>query len=302
MVKESFLTFDGKLVDKNFKCNSFANETLKLMFTRSSVRDFLPKKVPEDILRSIIEAGLHSPSAGNLQPYSIIRVEDEERKRLLAELCLQKFISSAPVLLVFCIDFHRLERWSKLCNTPFTAHKSFRHFWVAFIDVSICAQSICVAAESVGLGSVYIGTIIESADKVKDILALPEKVFPVILLCLGYPRSRPLPQKKLGYNIIVSSEVYHEPSDEELLKAFSEKYDRINVKVTEERLKVAEEVCRNLFGEDEAKSIVEKIRSSGKFNPAQYYFLLHYRADIMCKGNDVFVKMLEKAGLNFLKE
>ncbi len=301
MVKEPFLTFDGKLVDKNLKDTGFVNETLRHLFTRSSVRDFLPKKVPEDVLRSIIEAGLHSPSAGNLQPYSIIRVEDEGRKLLLAELCLQKFISKAPVLLVFCIDFHRLERWSRLSEAPFTASESFRHFWVAFVDVSICAQSICVAAESLGLGSVYIGTIIESADKVRDTLKLPDKVFPVILLCLGYPRSRPLPQKKLGYDIIVSSEVYHEPSDEELLKAFSEKYERIEVKVSDERLKLAEEVYKNLFGEDKAKFLIEKIRSAGNFNPAQYYFLLHYRADIMCRGNSIFVKMLEKAGFNFLK-
>ncbi len=302
MVEESFLTFDGKLVDKNFRCSGHFNETLKFMFTRSSVRDFLPKKVPEEVLRTIIEAGLHSPSAGNLQPYSIIRVESEEKKRILAELCLQKFISKAPVLLVFCIDFHRLERWSRLSDAPFTAPQSFRHFWVAFLDVSICAQSVCVAAESLGLGSVYIGTIIESADKVRDVLQLPDKVFPVILLCLGYPRSRPLPQKKLGYDIIVSSEVYREPSDEELLKAFSEKYEMIKVKVSDERLKLTEEVCRSLFGEDEAKVIVERIRSAGQFNPAQYYFLLHYRADMMCKGNDLFVKMLKNAGLNFLKE
>lgn len=302
MVKESFLTFDGKLVDPNLKNAVFANETLRLLFTRSSVRDFLPEKVPEDVLRSIIEAGLHSPSAGNLQPYSIIKVEDGERKRIIAELCLQKFISKAPVLLVFCIDFHRLERWSRLCDAPFTASESFRHFWVAFIDVSICAQSICVAAESFGLGSVYIGTIIESADKVIDVLKLPNKVFPVILLCLGYPHSRPLPQKKLGYDIIVSSEVYRELSDEELVKVFSEKYDKIKVKVSDERLEMAGEVYRNLFGEDYAKIFCEKIRASGYFNPAQYYFLLHYRADLMRKDNLLFVKILEKAGFKFLEE
>ena len=185
---------------------------------------------------------------------------------------------------------------------PFTAAKSFRHFWVAFIDVSICAQTICTAAESFGLGSVYIGTIIESAERVRDVLKLPEKVFPIILVCLGYPSVRPKPQKKLGYNIIVSNEEYREPSDEELLKAFNEKYDRIKVKVNEERLKLAEEVYRNLLGEEPAKIFCEKIRASGYFNPAQYYFLLHYRADLMCRDNELFVKMLENAGLKFFKE
>lgn len=297
-----FLTFDGKLVDENYDKSEYENETLKILFERSSVRIFLSRKVPENVLKRVIEAGLHSASAGNLQPYSIIKVEDEERKKLLAELCLQKFISKAPVLLVFCLDFHRLERWANLSNAPFTAAKSFRHFWVAFIDVSICAQTICTAAESFGLGSVYIGTIIESAERVRDVLKLPEKVFPIILVCLGYPSVRPKPQKKLGYNIIVSNEEYREPSDEELLKAFNEKYDRIKVKVNEERLKLAEEVYRNLFGEEPAKIFCEKIRASGYFNPAQYYFLLHYRADLMCRDNELFVKMLENAGLKFFKE
>jgi FMN reductase [NAD(P)H] len=298
----SFLTFDGKLVDENYDESKYENETLKILFERSSVRSFLSRKVPENVLKRVIEAGLHSASAGNLQPYSIIKVEDEERKKLLAELCLQRFISKAPVLLVFCLDFHRLERWANLSSAPFTAAQSFRHFWVAFIDVSICAQTICTAAESFGLGSVYIGTIIESAERVRDVLKLPEKVFPIILVCLGYPSVRPKPQKKLGYNIIVSNEEYREPSDEELLKAFNEKYDRIKVKVNEERLKLAEEVYRNLFGEEPAKIFCEKIRASGYFNPAQYYFLLHYRADLMCRDNELFVKMLEKAGLKFFKE
>jgi len=298
----SFLTFDGKLVDENYDKSEYENETLKILFERSSVRIFLSRKVPENVLKRVIEAGLHSASAGNLQPYSIIKVEDEERKKLLAELCLQKFISKAPVLLVFCLDFHRLERWANLSSAPFTAAKSFRHFWVAFIDVSICAQTICTAAESFGLGSVYIGTIIESAERVRDVLKLPEKVFPIILVCLGYPSVRPKPQKKLGYNIIVSNEEYREPSDEELLKAFNEKYDRIKVKVNEERLKLAEEVYRNLLGEEPAKIFCEKIRASGYFNPAQYYFLLHYHADLMCRDNELFVKMLENAGLKFFKE
>jgi len=301
MVEGSFLTFDGKLVDDSLKGRRYENEVLRLLFERSSVRSFLPEKVPENVLKAVIEAGLRSPSAGNLQPYSIIAVESEEKKRVLADLCLQRFIAEAPVLLVFCIDFHRLERWSKLSDAPFTAHESFRHFWVAFIDVSICAQSICVAAESLGLGSVYIGTIIESADKVRALLKLPEKVFPTVLVCLGYPRVRPKPQKKLGYNTIVSHEEYREPSDEELLKAFGEKYEMIKVKASEERLNVAEEVYGKLSGKECAKALREKIRDVGYFNPAQYYFLLHYRADLMREGNSAFLKMLEEAGFKFLR-
>jgi len=303
MAEKPILTYDGKLIQsRKGRKEKYPNETIRLLYERTSVRSFQDKEIPEDLLNLILEAGLHSASAGNLQPYSIVVVKDKSRKEKLAKLCEQAFISKAPVLLMFTIDMHRLERWAGLECAPFTANSSFRHFWVSFQDVIICAQSICTAAESVGLGSVYIGSVLEALSEIRELLELPDKVFPVVLLCIGYPRTKPLPQKKLGIKMIVHNEKYKEHSDEEILNAFNKKYERIKVKVDEERLKTVEEVCKNVQGKAFASKCLELIKKQGYINPAQYYFGLHYRADLMPEGNDRYLDLMEKSGFKWFKK
>jgi len=285
---------------------SYPNETVKLLLERASCRSFSDKKIPPEALQLVLSAGVHAPTAGNLQPYSIIKIEDGETKEEIARLCSnQRFIGQAPVLLLFCIDWHRNERWAKLGEAPFTATSSFRHFWTSFQDTVICAQSICTAADSVGLGSVYIGSVLECFSELHDLLKLPRDVFPVVLLCLGYPKVRPTPEKKLGVDIVVHTEQYREPDDQELLKAFNDKYSgtsRGRVEATEERLKAIYEVCREVHGEDFAKKCTDRITKNGYINTVQYYFGLHYRANSMPKGNKAYLKIMEEFGFNWFKK
>jgi len=303
MDDKQFLSYDGKLSQSKKKYfDAYLNGTIKILFERVSVRDFLDEKIPEDILHLILTAGAHSASAGNLQPYSIIRVEDDDKRKRLTKLCDQAFIARAPVLLMFCIDFHRIERWANLEVAPFTAASSFRHFWVSFQDTIICAQNVCTAADSVGLGSVYIGSVLECFSEIQRTLGLPDKVFPVVLVCIGYPRTKPEPQRKLGVNVVVHSEKYHELDDKELLEAFNQKYERIKVKVNDERLKTLKKACEKVHGKGFAKECYERIKKQGYINAAQYYFGLHYNADLMSQGNDKFVKLMEQFGFNWFRK
>jgi len=278
------------------------NETVKLLFGRSSCRDFLDKKIPSDVLQLVLEAGVHAPTAGNLQPYSIIRIENAETKQKLAEMCEQNFIGKAPVLLLFCLDLHRNERWAGLEVAPYTATSSFRHFWVSFQDTIICAQNICTAADSVGLGSVYIGTVIDMPAALEAMFHLPKGVFPVVLLCLGYPKTRRQPRKKLCVNAVVHLELYREMEDRELLRAFNEKYEGERVAVAEDRLETILNVCRAVHGEGFAMKCAARIKADGYINRAQHYFGLHYRADLMPKGNDKYLKIMEESGFNCFKK
>lgn len=271
---------------------------MRLLFERSSCRDFSDKKIPSDILRLVLEAGTHAPTAGNLQPYSIIKIEDYEMKQKLAEMCGQNFIAKAPVLLLFCIDLHRNQRWASLEVAPFTATSSFRHFWVSFQDTIICAQNICTAADSMGLGAVYIGTIIDMPAEIQAMFKLPKGVFPVVLLCLGYPTTRPKPRRKLGVDVVVHSEYYREMEDQELIDAYNEKYRADKLEITEERLETILRVCRQVHGEDFAKKCYERIKANGYINRAQRYFGLHYRADLMPEGNDNYLKLMKEFGFN----
>jgi len=284
---------------------SYPNETVRLLFERASCRSFSDRSVPPDVLRMVLEAGTHAPSAGNLQPYSIIKIESPETRRKLAELCGQKFIGEAPVNLIFCIDFHRLERWAELETAPFTATSSFRHFWVSIQDTVMCAQNICTAADAMGLGSVYIGTVLEAFRQLREMLQLPRGVFPVVLLCLGYPETKAAPRKKLGIDMVVHDEKYHEVDDSKLLRAFNEKYsgkDDRRLDITEERINTIFEVCKKVRNEDFAKRCVEKIKQNGYINSVQRYFGLHYRADRIPQGNMEYLSIMEASGLKWFKD
>ena len=263
---------------------------------------FTDEKIPEDVLNYILQAGVHAPTGGNLQPYSIIKIKNPDTKDTLANWCGQKFIGSAPIDLIFCIDWHRSQRWAELEVAPFSATDSLAHFWISFQDTMAAAQNICTAADALGLGSVYIGTIMQFFPEIHDLLELPNGVMPVVLLCLGYPKAKTAPRKKLGTEIVVHSEKYREPSDEELLAAFNEKYSNRTIEITEERLQTLEKVAREVHGEEFAQKSVTKVKENGYISNVQRYFGLHYMANELPSYNLEFQEIMEKFGFNWFKE
>ncbi|MEQ8167826.1 MAG: nitroreductase family protein [Candidatus Eremiobacterota bacterium] len=282
--------------------NNYPNETIKLLIERGSCRNFSNKKIAPQVLDFILNSGIHAPTGGNLQPYSIIKIEDKEKRHNLAEMCEQIFMAKAPVHLLFCIDWHRLKRWAELETAPFSATSSFRHFWISFQDVIICAQNICTAADSLGLGSVYIGTVVDYIREIKAMFELPQEVYPVVLLCLGYPNIKPSVRKKLPPSVIVHNERYNSIDDTEILKNFNEKYEYAEIKITEERMKDMEETCREVHGEEFAKKCIEKIKKTGYITQVQRYFGLHYRANEMPLGNKEYLKTFKEAGFSWFEE
>lgn len=281
----------------------YPNETIRLLRERSSCRNFTDDPIPPEVLRTVLEAGIQAPTGGNLQPYSIIKIENPDVKRKLADLCeRQEFVARAPVNLLFCIDLHRLQRWADLEVAPFTATYSFRHFWIAFQDTIICAQNICTAADSLGLGSVYVGSVLECFRELRKLFHLPKGVFPVVLLSLGYPKSKPAPSARLGVEVVVHDEVYTELDDDRLLAEYASKYSRPPLPATDERLKALREVCTKVHGEEYAEKCVSRAKEQGFVSASQRYFGLHYVASEMPLGNTEFLKILEESGFTWFKE
>lgn len=279
----------------------YPNPTIELLIERASCRNFRDEPIPPDHLQWVLRAGVHAATGGNLQPYSIIQIEEAETRQRLAELCDQHFVARAPVHLLFCLDWHRLQRWAELEIAPFSATRSFRHFWISFQDTIICAQSICTAADAVGLGSVYIGTVLEFFPELKELFELPQGVFPVVLLCLGVPATRPQPRGKLDVGVVVHQERYREMADEELLAAFEEKYAGRRLEVTEERLATLAEVCRRVHGEAFAQRCLGRIQQQGYISTVQRYFGLHYRADQMPEGNEEYLRTMREFGFDWFE-
>lgn len=267
---------------------------------RSSCRSYTDQKIPPEVMRLVLEAGVHSPTGGNLQPYSIIKVEDKETNKKLEALCgEQPWIGAAAANLLFCIDWRRLQRWAELECAPYTAFHSFRHFWISFQDTIIAAQNICTAADALGLGSVYIGTVVDRLREICALFELPKGVFPVVLLCLGHPTRRPAPKRKLGVETVVHDEVYRELSDEEILEAFRKKYPHAGGEITDERLATIEKVCRQTHGPEFAEKCLKLIKERGNISMSQKYFGLHYIANEMPEGNEDFLKMVREMGFGW---
>ncbi len=172
--------------------DQYVNDTMRLLFERASCRTFQDKPIEDNILNDIINAGLHGATGGNLQPYSIIKITSKERKSRLVDECgMQNIVANAPVNLLFCIDWRRLGQWAEASHAPFTATKSYRHFWIALQDTIICAQNICTAADTLGLGSVYIGTVESCFMEIKEICSIPSGVFSCCLIKPWIPHKIP---------------------------------------------------------------------------------------------------------------
>ena len=175
------------------------NETIRQLFDRRSVRVYEDRPIGAEEKRLILEAALQAPTAGNMTLYTILDITDPAIKAQLAESCdHQPFIAQAPMVLIFCADY---KRWyDAFCAHVDPVRKPAEgDLFLAQADAFIAAQNTVAAAESLGIGSCYIGDITENFDFHRKLLRLPEYVVPTCMLCFGYPteqqRSRPKPPR-----------------------------------------------------------------------------------------------------------
>ena len=163
------------------------NETIAQLRARRSVRAYTDEPVSAADERAILEAACQAPTAGNQQLYSIIVVRDQSEKDELAITCdNQPFIASAPLVLAFCADVRRWHR-AFLAAGADAREPGVGDLMLAVEDTMIAAQNAVTAAESLGLGSCYIGDILERREDQARILGCPRHVVPVSLLVIGHP-------------------------------------------------------------------------------------------------------------------
>jgi len=175
------------------------NPVIELLLQRRSVRAYEDRTLAQEAKDQILEATLRAPTAGNLMLYSIVEISDQRSKDDLARLCdNQPFIARAPWVVLFAADYqrwHDLFAWSGVEETCRQAGEAMRNpevgdLLLACADALIAAQTAVIAAESLGIGSCYIGDIMENCERTRDLLGLTPYVFPICLLCFGYPDAR----------------------------------------------------------------------------------------------------------------
>jgi nitroreductase/FMN reductase (NADPH)/FMN reductase [NAD(P)H] len=197
-----------------------ANPIMQSLFGRKSVRVFADTPVAEAEKNLILDAGIQAPSAGNQQLYTILDIEEAAIKERLAVLCdNQPFIARAPMVLVFLADCERWQDCYRYAGVEARAPGP-GDLMLACEDALIAAQNMAAASESLGIGSCYIGDILENREDVTALLRLSPRVFPITMLVFGYPaagqeaRKKP-PRPRREY--LVRKNVYS-PLDEQTLR------------------------------------------------------------------------------------
>ena len=199
------------------------NEVLKTMTAHASVRKYASRDIPRDLLSEILKSAQQASTSANMQAYSVVVVRDKAKKEKFAELCgSQPWIARCPVFLVICPDLHRLQ---KVCiRQGYELIDKYIELFIAVtVDAALYAQNILLGAESCGLGGVMIGGIRNNPEEVSALLKLPEKVYPLMGLCLGYPGYSPMLKPRLPMETVVHFEEY----DDSQLAAQLDEYDNI---------------------------------------------------------------------------
>lgn len=175
------------------------NSVIEQLHLRKSVRVYEDRPIEPDVKRTILEAAVQAPTAGNMSLFTILDIVDQETKDVLAKSCdNQPFIATAPMVLIFCADYRRwydvFSAYVENARKPMVGD-----LFLAQADAIIAAQNAVVAAESLGIGSCYIGDITENYEYHRDLLKLPQYVVPATMLCFGYPteqqKNRPKPTR-----------------------------------------------------------------------------------------------------------
>lgn len=182
-----------------------------------TVRFFEDKTISDELLVTILEAARRSPTSSNMQSYSMIVVKDPKVKKQLAVLAGgQKHVETCPVFLAFCADIYKLELACKLHGVQLA--RSLETTLVSTVDASLVGMSVQMAAESLGLGAVMIGAMRNHPQEAAALLGLPEGVYIVYGMCLGWPLTIPPQKPRLPQDLVIHYESYQTEAMSEKLQ------------------------------------------------------------------------------------
>ncbi|MEB1807094.1 MAG: oxygen-insensitive NADPH nitroreductase [Bacillaceae bacterium] len=188
------------------------NSTIETILNHKSIRKFQERSLTKEQIETIVKSAQAASTSSFIQAYSIIGVKDQQKKEKLAELAgNQAYVAQNGHFFVFCADLHRHELISEMEAKDFSgALESTEKFMVSLIDTGLAAQNASIAAESMGLGIVYIGGIRNNLEEVCQLLNVPKKVIPLFGLAVGYPDQSPDVKPRLPLEHIYHENSYNE--------------------------------------------------------------------------------------------
>ena len=193
------------------------------MKLRKTIRKYQQKDIPADLLNDLLESACRASTVGNMQTYSVVVTRDAGRKAKLTPAHFnQPMVQSAPVVLTFCIDLNRFSKWCRQRHAE-PGYNNFEWFVTGAIDALLVAQTFCVAAEEHGLGICYLGTTTYNPHLIVEALELPELVFPIATVTVGWPDENPPQVDRLPLEAVVHEEVYRDYTPEMIDRLYAYK-------------------------------------------------------------------------------
>ena len=241
---------------------------------RSTLRKYsATREVSDDVLSRLLEAASHAPNTGNMQLYSVVSTRSEEMKERLAPLHFnQPSVKGCSVMLTFCADLRRFEKWCGQREAE-PGFRNFHSFVTALIDTSLFAQQFVTLAELNGIGSCYLGTVTYNAEAISEVLGLPDRVVPVVCLTVGYPDEEygfPPASDRIPLEGVLHKETYKDYTPGDIDRIFGYKE-----------------------GLEESKGFVEE---NGKKTLAQVFTDVRYPGKMNEEVSESFSRLLRKKG------
>ena len=255
------------------------NAVIENLLNHRSIRKFKDRPIDKEILKVILEAGIRAPNGANLQRYSLIVIDDPKQKEALQKACNdQQYIGQAPICIVALVDQYRFNLWFELNDAPAQLDREDNLFASDFIisywDAILALHNVVIAAESLGLGSCYVGSIITA--NIYELFNAPEYVFPAGLVCIGYPDEEPDLNVRLPLEAVIHRNSYQIPTSEDIKKYFE------------------------IIDKDWEKSSDRKkeLENKGIYNIAQYIAYRYFSRKDIIPGNKRLLENIKRAKIN----
>ena len=178
------------------------NETIRIQLNHRSIRAFKEQALTKEEVELLVDVARHTATSKFMQAYSIISITDSTLKAAFAAISKQPYVEKNGHLFLFVVDYHRNVQLTKAQDRPAKLQGTADYFIAGLTDATIAAQNMVVAAESLGMGTVFLGSLHNDAQQIIDLLGLPEYTFPAVGLAVGWPNQEPQLKPRLPKEII----------------------------------------------------------------------------------------------------
>lgn len=202
------------------------NQTIQTQLNHRTIREFKDTPISPEVLDTLYNVANRTASSNGLQSFSIIRVTDKNKREQIAKVCNQSYVVDVPELLIFVVDCYRNAQIALEQDIGDDYKVSMDSFFQGFTDGCIAAQNVQTAAESLDIGTVYFGSILNDSAKIIEILNLPAYTFPIVGVGLGYPNQEPKLKPRMSVALKVFEDTYQVQDNYlELIKDYDKEFE-----------------------------------------------------------------------------